>query len=575
MKTIKTLILVISIIISIPVKASLENVPGVISAPVVLYDEGSNLLSDGEYGVVIAFKDAFDSTLYSEEQLVQVRNGVALISIGNGYAVGSGYSNSAGGLEAGTFDVGTDIVVEILVEGQTIPQELTVLGSQPYAFISQKAMSVANDTVTSSQIRDGSIHSEDLDESLLDQIQNSSPVLVQSDDGQYTAIDLNASQVEVDPDIGLNNASGSSLDAVLRDLDTAIDTLRGTDLDQSVDSVNESIDTVNATIESHSDAVSGVHGVTGNIVGSSDTQSLTNKTLDSTNNIVGEAITSGAISESRIPALGQHTGASSGVHGVTGSVVGTTDSQSMQNKTLDGTNSLSGDAVKSGTVADARIAATIARDSELAFSNLSGSLSTAQFPDTLGKNISFDDVSCSGGVCKVDGIDVSSLNSQVSGISGEVATLNSQVSTNTSDISGLNTDVSAISDQMDDAVDDSRISPYLRPLAYGYLEGNSGCSSIDLVSGYNVASVTSSSSTVRISLNESLAQYSDLIILIDDVSDPGSQNDLDHKCLWGYGYLPNAVVGTNNFYIAQCSVSSDCSSINEKKLSFVVLQVPK
>lgn len=630
MKTVKRLIIVIAILFAMPAKASLDQVPGVISAPVVLYDEGSNLLSDGEYSVIVAFKDAFDATLFSEEQLVQVQNGVALISIGNGYAVGSGFSTSSGGLNAATFDVGTDVTVEILVEGQSLPQELTVLGSQPYSFIAQKAMSVADETITSTQIKNGSVHEEDLDEALLEELRSSSPVLVQDDSGEYQAIDLNASQVEVDADIGLNNASGTSLDSVLRDLDTAIDTLRGTDLDQSVDAVNDSIDTVNSTIESHSDAVSGVHGVTGEIVGTSDTQSLQNKTIDSTNNIVGEAITSGSISESRIPVLVEHLDASTGIHGVAGSVVGTTDTQSLQNKTfdstnnivgeaitsgsisgsripslvehteatsgvhgavgsivgttntqtlqnktVDSTNSVTGDAIKSGTVADAHIASTITRDSELTFSNLSGSLATAQFPDTLGKNITFDDASCSGGTCKIDGIDVSTLNTQVSSISSNVSTINGQVTMINSDISGLDADVSSISDQMDDAIDDSRISPYIRPLAYGYISGESGCSSMDLVTGYNVSTVYSSSETARISLTEPLAQDSNLIIMVEDVSDPSSQNDLDHDCIRGYGYYPNASAGMNSFYVAHCSVSSSCNSISEKKFTFVVYQIPR
>jgi hypothetical protein len=127
---------------------------------------------------------------------------------------------------------------------------------------------------------------------------------------------------------------------------------------------------------------------------------------------------------------------------------------------------------------------------------------------------------------------------------------------------------------MDDDIDDSRISPYIRPLAYGYISGDSGCSSMDLVTGYNVASVSSSTETARISLSEPLAQSSNLIIMVEEVSDPSSQNDLDHDCLRGYGYYPNASAGTNSFYVAHCSSSSSCNSISEKKFTFVVYQVP-
>jgi len=57
--------------------------------------------------------------------------------------------------------------------------------------------------------------------------------------------------------------------------------------------------------------------------------------------------------------------AATAAHGATGAIVGTTNAQTIQNKTIDATNSISGEAVNSGTVADARVASTIARDSEV------------------------------------------------------------------------------------------------------------------------------------------------------------------------------------------------------------------
>ena len=69
---------------------------------------------------------------------------------------------------------------------------------------------------------------------------------------------------------------------------------------------------------------SGVHGVTGSVVGTSDTQTLTNKTIDGNNNTISNLAHGAEVDNP-----------SSGVHGVTGSVVGTTDTQTLTNKTID------------------------------------------------------------------------------------------------------------------------------------------------------------------------------------------------------------------------------------------------
>lgn len=109
----------------------------------------------------------------------------------------------------------------------------------------------------------------------------------------------------------------------------------------------------NSALSSHASSVSGVHGVTTAIVGLDDSQTLTNKAISgSTNtlsNIAQSAITNlvsdlsaKASSASVTSSISSHASVSSAVHGVAGSVVGTTDSQTLTNKSISGSaNTLS------------------------------------------------------------------------------------------------------------------------------------------------------------------------------------------------------------------------------------------
>ncbi len=96
---------------------------------------------------------------------------------------------------------------------------------------------------------------------------------------------------------------------------------------------NKTIDADNNTISNLAhgsevdNPISGVHGVTGNVVGNTDAQSLTNKTIDADNNTI-----SNLAHGSEVDNL------SSGVHGAVGVILGSTDTQTITNKTIDGSS---------------------------------------------------------------------------------------------------------------------------------------------------------------------------------------------------------------------------------------------
>lgn len=95
----------------------------------------------------------------------------------------------------------------------------------------------------------------------------------------------------------------------------------------------------------HESASVGVHGLTGTVVGTSDSQTVTNKNLQSSTNLFPASLaTVTGVNTTVTSAVNTHAGATTGVHGVgTGSVVGTTGAQTLTNKNLtDPTNTFPG-----------------------------------------------------------------------------------------------------------------------------------------------------------------------------------------------------------------------------------------
>lgn len=151
----------------------------------------------------------------------------------------------------------------------------------------------------------------------------------------------------------VGNSVGNGL--TYNDTTGAISASIGTGLEFNAGVIDVDTDTIatrlyaDTKVSDHNNLTSGVHGVTGNVVGDTDAQTITNKTLgsgtvlsatvDANGNTITDLGTPVADTDAATKlyvdtGIQSHSNIISGIHGVTGNIVGTTDTQTLENKAL-------------------------------------------------------------------------------------------------------------------------------------------------------------------------------------------------------------------------------------------------
>lgn len=116
-------------------------IPHVLNYQSLVYDQNGTLLEDGRRQVIFNIFDAADELLYSEEQEVQIKDGVLSSLIGSGKNLQTQEINVLG-LPLDLFQTGEDRFLEISLEGAATTSKLHI-SSVPFAYVSEYSNSLA------------------------------------------------------------------------------------------------------------------------------------------------------------------------------------------------------------------------------------------------------------------------------------------------------------------------------------------------------------------------------------------------------------------------------------------------
>ena len=217
------LVVCVTILSTLPAIAGETSVPHFLNYQSLLYDDGGNLIPDGQANIIFRIVDANGNVLFDEYQTVNVVDGYVSAIVGNGVD-----ANNApiGGIPEGVLSPEESRYLEVTVDNYP-PEGLMEIVSVPYSIYAEKAFTVADGSIDEKAIKNGSIKmthlTDDLVEQLASEMETAGMVATPTDiTNLQTGYSSSAGATNIGVGSGFTYSSGENVEAVVRDLDQAI-----------------------------------------------------------------------------------------------------------------------------------------------------------------------------------------------------------------------------------------------------------------------------------------------------------------------------------------------------------------
>lgn len=223
-KLVRIMLLVLALMMPMSASAAAQNVPQYLNYQSMFFDDGGNFLPDGQTNLTFRIMSADGSVLFEEYQTVNVINGYVSAIVGNGLDVNDA---PIGGIpmEVLSPDNGS-LYLEVTAEGY--PPEIGLeIVSVPYALYSQKALTVANNSIGAEEIKDNSIERSHLTVELISQLADemgTAGLMATPTDitNLQTTYSSSSGATNIGMSTGLTYSTGTNVQTVVQDLDRAV-----------------------------------------------------------------------------------------------------------------------------------------------------------------------------------------------------------------------------------------------------------------------------------------------------------------------------------------------------------------